>query len=63
MTTDNDTKARVPVEAVVKVNWCQCHHETCCCNDWAVYIGDEKHSTHFSREVADLVARALNAGL
>lgn len=45
----------------VKSNYCNCHPETCCCNDWAVYSADgEKHSTHFKREVAELVAEALN---
>lgn len=48
-------------EYQVKPNSCNCHPETCCCNDWAVYsTGGEKHSTHFKREVAELVVEALN---
>ncbi len=43
-------------------NSCQCHPETCCCDPWAVYSLDgEKHSTHWEKEVAVLVAKALNA--
>ena len=52
-----------PLEALVRTNYCRCHPETCGCNDWAVYVGSEKHSTHFHKRVAELVARALNAGL
>ena len=55
-------------------NRCKCHPETCCCNDWAVYYNDgkdiyfdlrkeNKHSTHFRKDVAELVARALNTEL
>ncbi len=45
----------------VRSNWCRCHPETCCCNDWAVHAPDgEKHSTYFHRETADEVAEALN---
>lgn len=46
----------------VKTNYCRCHPETCCCDDWAVYGPDgEKRSTHFHKETAELVAEALNA--
>ena len=45
----------------VRTNYCRCHPETCCCNDWAVHGPDgEKHSTHFHEETAGLVAEALN---
>lgn len=46
----------------VAPNHCACHPETCCCDDWAVYsTSEEKHSTHFKKETAELVADALNA--
>jgi hypothetical protein len=46
----------------VRTNYCRCHPETCCCNDWAVHKpGGEKHSTYFHRETAEEVAEALNA--
>jgi hypothetical protein len=51
------------IKAEVRPNWCRCHPETCSCNDWAVFQGSEKHSTHFHKETAELVAKALNAGL
>ncbi len=45
----------------VRSNWCRCHHETCCCNDWAVHEpGGKKHSTYFHRETAEEVAESLN---
>jgi len=31
----------------VKQNYCNCHPETCACNDWAVYDGDKKLTTFF----------------
>lgn len=44
----------------VRSNFCRCHPETCCCNDWAVHGPDEvKHSTHFDRGDADEVVAAL----
>jgi len=27
----------------VKQNYCNCHPETCACNDWVVYDGDKKY--------------------
>ena len=48
----------------VSVNYCQCHPETCGCNDWAIFRPDgTKHSTYFHRETADEVANALNRSL
>ena len=45
----------------VRTNYCQCHPETCCCNDWAVHDHNgEKHSTYFYRKDADGVANDLN---
>ena len=61
-TSSGDSAAR-PFEAIVRLNYCRCHPETCGCDDWAVYVGNEKHSTHFHKHVAELVAKALNAGL
>lgn len=45
----------------VRSNWCRCHPETCCCNDWAVHSPDgKKHSTYFHQKTADEVAYVLN---
>jgi hypothetical protein len=42
-------------------NWCNCHPETCCCNDWAIVTNrDTKHSTHFDQTQAINIAEALN---
>lgn len=42
-------------------NPCDCHPETCCCLDWAVFAPDgKKHSTQFTRRTADEIAAALN---
>ena len=43
-------------------NHCNCHPETCCCKDWAVFNPDgRKHSTHHEKVTAQQVADALNA--
>ena len=47
----------------VHYNHCNCHPETCSCNDWAISFDGERHSTYFSLEVAKEVAVALNAQL
>jgi len=44
----------------VKRNLCNCHPETCCCNDWAIFKSGIKHSTYFNKRVAEDVAEALN---
>ncbi len=45
----------------VRLNWCRCHPETCCCNDWAVHSpSGEKLSTYFHKSDADDVAEAMN---
>lgn len=45
----------------VSTNRCLCHPETCCCNKWAVYNPyGGKHSTHYKKETAELVTKALN---
>lgn len=45
-------------------NRCQCHPETCCCNDWAVCTSDGvTHATYYKKETADEVAAALNLAL
>lgn len=49
--------------ARVGINICNCHPDTCGCPDWAVYVGTINHSTHFKKEVAQLVANALNKGI
>lgn len=51
------------LEAEVRLNFCNCHPETCGCPDWAVFIGKEKHSVHFKKTIAQLVANAINAGI
>jgi hypothetical protein len=48
----------------VRYNYCQCHPETCCCNDWAVHEPNgNKHSTYFHRNTAIEVADALNKSI
>lgn len=42
-------------------NYCNCHPETCSCNDWVINHNGKKHSTYSSLEVAKEVANALNA--
>lgn len=45
----------------VKINYCTCHPETCCCNKWVVIdTNGEKHSTYFHKNTAQEVAEALN---
>jgi len=44
----------------VRRNHCDCHRETCNCNDWVIYVGEEKHSTYFGKDTADEVCTALN---
>ncbi len=45
----------------VRDNWCRCHPETCCCNDYAVHAPDgTKYSTHFHEDDAIFVAESLN---
>lgn len=49
-----------PAAFHVRPNWCDCHPETCCCNDWAVHAPDgTRHSTHFPRSTAQDIADAL----
>ncbi|HEJ6002048.1 hypothetical protein I5F53_03750 [Pseudomonas aeruginosa] len=43
-----------PKDFHVRRNYCDCHPETCCCNDWAVHDAEgNKLTTHFYREEAD----------
>lgn len=45
----------------VRPNHCNCHPETCCCNDWAIYAPDgAKHTTYFNKINADQVCNSLN---
>lgn len=45
----------------VRPNFCNCHPETCCCNNWAIYRQDgSKFSTFFDKADAEKVATALN---
>jgi hypothetical protein len=41
-------------------NWCDCHPETCCCNDYAIVdkFGN-KVTTAFSREMAKVIIDGL----
>lgn len=43
----------------VKPNWCNCHPETCGCNDWAVYDGEQKMTTFFHKKDATIYALTL----
>lgn len=46
----------------VRKNYCQCHPETCCCNDWAVHKPDgEKCTTFFNHKDAVNYADLMNA--
>lgn len=50
-----------PNEYHVRPNWCNCHPETCCCNDWAVHAPNgDKHSTYRHEEIAEEIADLLN---
>jgi hypothetical protein len=52
---------KYPKKFHVRVNYCKCHPETCCCNDWAVFDPNgKKHSTFFAEDTAHEVADALN---
>lgn len=45
----------------VRPNRCNCHPETCCCNDYAVHKPNgEKHSTCFNKDTALEIVDALN---
>lgn len=44
----------------VNRNRCNCHPETCCCSDWAVYRPNgEKYAPFYAKEIAEEVAKAL----
>jgi hypothetical protein len=47
----------------VQPNTCQCHPETCSCNDWVIVRDGKRHSTYFHRHVADEVCASLNAAI
>ncbi len=56
------TKAKGIYE--VKRNWCNCHPETCCCNDWVLKDPTgKKVTTFFNREDAITLANKLNKGI
>lgn len=45
----------------VEMNRCNCHPETCCCNDWVVVDRDGGAvSSFFDRDDAEMVCDALN---
>jgi len=45
----------------VKPNWCGCHPETCCCNDWVLNDPKgEKVTTFFNKSDAQALADKLN---
>ena len=47
---------------LVEVNRCNCHPETCCCNDWVLYDPDgEKITTFFHKKDAEKLADTLNS--
>lgn len=69
----DDPKPVVALESVypfyyVDSNRCDCHPETCNCDDYAIYIKNSpnarttktKHSTHFTQKVAEEIAKSLN---
>jgi hypothetical protein len=45
----------------VKRNECDCHPQTCTCNDWAVYDDkDKKFATFFDKITAETAENAMN---
>lgn len=53
-----------PAKYHVRQNFCRCHPETCCCDDWAVHLpSGKKYTTHNSKEVAADLAEWLNKQL
>jgi hypothetical protein len=47
----------------VERNLCNCHPETCCCDDWAVLTPDgDKWDTFFHKDKAEKTAEMLNKG-
>lgn len=51
------------MSATYTVEWnrCDCHVETCCCDDWAILKPNgEKHSTQATRKLAEEIACALS---
>ncbi len=60
----NTEKAAIkPPKWVVKPNRCNCHPETCCCDDWAVYSpSGEKELTFFNKHHADEWVEFKNKG-
>lgn len=46
----------------VKPNYCNCHPETCCCNDWAVIDATDgmPYDTFFDQRKAKQIAALLN---
>lgn len=50
-----------PKEWHVRPNSCNCHPETCCCNDWAVFSpAGKKHITFFCKTDAKDFAEMKN---
>ncbi len=48
-------------QATVVRNHCDCHPETCCCNDWKVLDKNGiKVDTFYAKESAVMFANALN---
>ena len=45
----------------VEINHCNCHPETCCCNDWVIVSPEGyKISTYFRKVDAEHVVMLLN---
>lgn len=45
----------------VERNYCNCHPETCICNPWNVVSPEgDKMSTHYNKDDADKLVKALN---
>lgn len=47
---------------VVKGNSCNCHPETCCCDDYQIYdtVDKKKYLTMHNSDIADDVCAKLN---
>lgn len=51
---------KYPTDWHVRPNFCKCHPETCCCNDWAVYDpAGNKYVTCFTKVEADSLVTTL----
>jgi len=41
-------------------NYCNCHPETCACNDWVIVNKEGVYGTFFSKQTAEDICTLLN---